>query len=109
MPVTARDIISLSFKEAGVLGVGQTLLSEDINDGLTYLRRMLSLWQRRRWLVPMLYDLSVVGNSEKSNKIGPGQYWNAPRPDRIAAAYIVQRNTGSTPVSIGCGILYSYE
>ncbi len=109
MPVTARDIITLAMKEAGVLGVGQTLLSEDINDGLTYLRRMLSLWQRKRWLVPMLYDLSVIGNGLKSNKIGPGQYWNAPRPDKIAAAYIVQRNTGSTPVSIGCRILSAYE
>lgn len=109
MTVTARDFITLAMKEAGVLGVGQSLLAEDINDGFTYLRRMLSLWQRKRWLVPMLYDLSVVGNGEKSNKIGPGQYWNAPRPDRIAAAYIVQRNTGSTPVSISCRILQSYE
>lgn len=109
MPVTARDFIELAMREAGVLGVGQNLLAQDINDGMTLLRRMLSGWQRRRWLVPMLYDLAVIGNSQKSNKIGPGQYWNAPRPDRIAAAYVVQRNTGSTPVSIGCRIIYAYE
>ncbi len=109
MTVTARDFINLAMKEAGVLGVGQTLLAEDIDDGFTYLRRMLSMWQRKRWLVPMLYDLTMPGNNLKSNKIGPGQYWNAPRPDKIAAAYIVQRNTGSTPVSMGCRILTSYE
>lgn len=109
MPVTARDFISLAMKEAGVLGVGQTLLAEDINDGFTYLKRMLALWQRRRWLVPNLYDLSVIGNGEISNKIGPGQYWNAPRPDKIAAAYIIQRNTGSNPVSLGCRIITAYE
>lgn len=109
MPVTARDFISLAMKEAGVLGVGQTPMAEDINDGFTYLKRMLALWQRRRWLVPNLYDLSVIGNGEISNKIGPGQYWNAPRPDKIAAAYIIQRNTGSNPVSLGCRIITAYE
>lgn len=30
---TARDILTLSFKEAGILGVGQTLLAEDSNGG----------------------------------------------------------------------------
>lgn len=109
MPVTARDFITLAMKEAGILGVGQTLLPEDINDGFTYLRRMLSMWQRKRWIVPMLYDLAIPGNSLISNKIGPGQYWNAPRPDKIAAAYIVQLNTGDTPISMGCRVLSAYE
>src|SRR4051812_45799327 len=107
---TARDFITLAFKEAGVLGVGQTLLSEDVDDGLTYLKRMMSVWQKKRWLVPMLYDLAMPGNNLKSNKIGPGQYWNAPRPDKIQSAYIIQLNTGSTtPVSLPCKIIPSYE
>jgi hypothetical protein len=106
---TARDIITLAMKEAGVLGVGQTLLSEDINDGMTYLRRMMSVWQKKRWLVPALYDLAMPGNNLISNKIGPGQYWNAARPDKIQSAYIIQQVEGGTPVSIPCKLIFSYE
>jgi hypothetical protein len=106
---TARDFINLSAKEAGILGVGQTLLSEDINDCFTLLRRMMSLWQKKRWLVPMLMDINMPGNGLISNKIGPGQYWNAPRPDKVQSAYIVQLNTGSNPVSLPVTMITSYE
>lgn len=107
---TARDFITLAMKEATVLGVGQSLLPEDTNDGLTYLRRMMAVWQKKRWLVPSLYDIAVVGNNQKSNKIGPGQYWNAARPDKIQSAYIIQLNSGSsTPVSLPCRLIPSYE
>lgn len=91
---TARDFITLAMKEAGVLGVGQTLLAEDINDGFTLLNRMLAQWQKKRWLVPSLYDIAALGNSKKSNLIGPGQYYNALRPDKIQAAYFKQITGG---------------
>ena len=87
---TARDFITLALKEAGVIGVGQTPLAEDINDGFTLLNRMLSQWQKKRWLVPNLYEVINIGNSEKSNLIGPGKYYNTARPDKIQAAYFVQ-------------------
>ena len=87
---TARDFITLAMKEAGVLGVGQSLLAEDINDGFTILHRMLAQWQKKRWLVPSLYDVAALGNGLKSNPIGPGQIYNALRPDKIQAAYFKQ-------------------
>jgi hypothetical protein len=96
---TARELINLAAKEAGILGVGQTLLAEDINDCFTLLTRMLAQWQKRRWLVPGLTQVSAIGNGLKSNKIGPGQYYNAIRPDKILAAYFLQTNTTGTPVS----------
>ncbi len=49
---TARDLIQDALKEATILGVGQTALAEDINDGMKMLRRMLAQWQKRRWMVP---------------------------------------------------------
>lgn len=91
---TAREFITLAMKEAGVLGVGQTLLAEDVNDGFTLLNRMLSQWQKSRWLVPSLYEVSNIGNNKRSNLIGPGKYYNAARPDKIQAAYFKQL-TGS--------------
>lgn len=109
MTQTARDFIELAMREAGVLGVGQTLLAQDTNDGFTYLRRMMATWQRKRWLVPNLIDISVLGNGLKSNKIGPGQYWNAARPDKIQSAYMILLPSGNTPVSIPVRLIFSYE
>lgn len=108
---TARDFITLAMKEAGVLGVGQTLLAEDVNDGMTLLNMMLSEWQASRWLVPSLYDISAAGNNAKSNLIGPGQYYNAARPDKIQAAYFKQLNGGgaSNEVSFPLIPIWSYE
>lgn len=103
---TARDIIDQSMKMAGILGVGQTLLAEDVNDGLTSLQNMISQWQKRRWLQPSLFDIAKIGNNAVSNKIGDGQYWNTPRPDKIRAAYFVQ--VGGT-VSFPLYPLNSYE
>lgn len=109
MPTTARDLCIFALKEAGPLGVGQTPLAEDINDSFTLLSRMLAQWQRKRWLVPALMDISMFGNGEISNKIGPGQYYNAPRPDKIQSAYVVQVNTGGLKVSIPLRQIFSYE
>lgn len=107
---TARDFITMAMREAGVLGVGQSLLAQDVNDGFTLLNRMLSQWQKKRWIVPSLYEVSAIGNNQKSNLIGPGQYYNAPRPDKIQTAYFVQlTNDGTTPVSFPLKQIWSYE
>ena len=109
---TAREFITLAMKEAGVLGVGQTLLAEDVNDGFTLLNRMLSQWQKKRWIVPSLHEVSAFGNSNKSNLIGPGQYYNTQRPDKIQAAYFKQlsgNNEVNNQVSFPLIPIWSYE
>jgi len=55
---TASSIINLTLKMAGVLGIGQTASAEDANDALTLLNAMLAQWQRKRWLVYSLDDVS---------------------------------------------------
>jgi hypothetical protein len=110
MSTTARDIINQAMKDGpGTLGLGQTLNDEDINDGFTKLLNMINQWQKRRWLVPSLYDIAMPGNSQISNRIGPGQYWNTLRPDKILAAYFLQPANGSTPVSFPLWPILSYE
>jgi hypothetical protein len=110
--ITARDFITMAMKEAGVLGIGQSPNSEDINDAFTILHRMLAIWQKKRWIVPSLYDIAMPGNGKVSNLIGPGQYWNAKRPDKIQAAYFIQ-NAGLSnppnPVSFRLRPIWSYE
>lgn len=109
MPETARDIISLALKEAGVLGVGQTALAEDIQDGLTYLQRMTDQWQKRRWIIPALEEKVIHCDGSKSYTIGTGGIVDTPRPNKISAAWVVQQNTGSTPVSLPLYPLFAYE
>lgn len=107
---TARDFITLALKESGVTGVGQTPLAEDMNDGFTYLSRMLAQWQKRRWLVPGLTHITMPGNNLKSNKIGPGQYYNAIRPAEIKAAWFTQNNVGNqNRVSFPLRRIWAYE
>lgn len=106
---TARDICTLALKECGVVGVGQTPLAEDINDAFTLLGRMVAIWQRKRYMIPALMDISALGNGERSVKIGPGQYFNHPRPDSIQAGYVVQVNTAGLKVSIPLIPIKAYE
>jgi hypothetical protein len=106
---TAREFVTLAMKEAGVIGVGQTPLAEDINDCFTLLTRMLNFWQKKRWLIPNLIDVSANGNNAISNLIGPGQYYNSLRPDKIQAAYFKQRTGGTDQVSYFLTPIWSYE
>jgi hypothetical protein len=109
MPITARDLIALSLKQAGVSGVGQTPLAEDTNDCFQLLMQMIALWNKNRWLVPALIDISTIGNNAKSNPIGPAQFWNVARPGQVKGAYIVQLNTGGNAVSLPVRQIFSYE
>lgn len=107
---TARDIIALALKEAGVLGVGQTALDEDMNDGYTYLRRMIATWNKKRYLVPALQDVAKVATGAKSYTVGIGGNINlAFRPNQIKGAYFIQLNTGPTPVSLPLAQVFAYE
>ena len=56
-------------------------------------------------------DISAIGNSQISNLIGPGQYYNSARPDKIQAAYFKQitGQAGSNQVSYMLRQITSYE
>lgn len=87
---TARDIITLALKGAGVLGVGQTGQAEDFNDALALMNGMLAQWAERRWLVYHLVDTAFVGTGSASYTVGPAQNFNIARPSRIEAAFCRQ-------------------
>jgi len=106
---TARDFVTLAMREAGVIGIGQTPNPEDILNCYTLMIRMLAQWQKRRWIVPNLIDVYARGNSAISNTIGPGQYYNSLRPDKIQSAYFIQANSGPQDVSYPLIPIWSYE
>ncbi len=89
MPInTPGDLITLTLKSAGVLGVGQSALAEDYNDAFDILNGMLAQWNRQRWLIWHLIDTSVESTGSFSYTIGQGGDFNVPRPDRIEAAFV---------------------
>lgn len=87
---TARDLINDALKDAGAIGVGQTALAEDINDGLKRLNAMMAQWSRQRWLVYHLIDVAFTADGSLNYSIGSGGDLNYPRPDRVEAAFFRQ-------------------
>ena len=87
---TANDIITQALKKAGVLGVGQTALAEDVNDAFNDLNDMIAQWNRKRWVMWHLVATSFVSTGAQSYTVGPGGNFNIARPDRLEDAYFRQ-------------------
>jgi len=107
---TARELITASLKDAGVVGVGQTASSEDANDSLIRLNAMMAQWSRRRWLVYHLIDQVFPATGALSYSIGNGGDISTTRPDQIEAAFF--RQTAGAPgnqVDYQLHILHSRE
>lgn len=85
---TVAEIINLALTDSGVLGVGQTAQAQDTADALTRLNFMIGQWNRERWLVYHLVDVSCAMTGAASYGLGTGQPLNVPRLDRIDAAYV---------------------
>ena len=84
MATTANDIITLAFKDAGILGVGQSMLPDDYNDALTRMNMMIAQWRVKRWLVWHLVDKSIVSTGAQFYTVGPGGDINVSwRPDKL--------------------------
>lgn len=96
---TIAEIINLALTDSGVLGIGQTAQAQDTADALTRLNFMIGQWNRQRWLVYHLVDVSCAMTGAASYGLGTGQPLNVPRLDRIDAAY-VRNNTTSVDTSM---------
>ena len=97
---TAGDIVSFALRASGVLGVGQTALAQDTADGLFLLNTLLSEWQINRWLVYDLVTASITSTGAVSYTVGPTGTFvtNAPRPDRVDAAYATLISSGADTI-----------
>lgn len=109
---TPRDLINLALTDAGIIGVGQTALAEDVNNALTRVNFMLAQWNRSRYLVYHLVDLSVVSTGASVYTIGPGGDIDvAVRPDRLENGNFFRQLVQSSPNQIDypLELLESYE
>lgn len=94
--MTPLALIRLALLNAGAIGVGQTPSNEDNNDAFTHLNMMLSAWNRKRWLIWHLIDVSCVATGNTSYTVGTGGDFNTVRPDRIEAAFVRFLNSPPT-------------
>lgn len=92
MPIsTPQDLIKLVLKNCGVVGQGQTPAAEDTNDTFDTINMMLAQWNRKRWLVYHLVDVSITSTGANSYTVGPGGDINVTvRPDRIEGGFFRQ-------------------
>lgn len=101
MTTTPNNLITLALRDSGVIGTGQNPLAQDVNDAFVRLNQMLAQWQRKRWLIWHLIDLSIVSTGALSYTIGPGGDIDVPvRPDRVENAFFRQILNTSVPNEI---------
>jgi hypothetical protein len=72
LTLTVGDLVKQGLKQAGIVGIGQTPLAEDIEDGWSMLQFMLQTWQRKTWLVYHLVTLLVTSTGKISYTVGSG-------------------------------------
>lgn len=109
---TPQSLITLALKDAGVLGVGQTALAEDMNDCFTRLNYLLAQWQRKRWLVWGLTNLLLPSTGANSYTVGPtGNFVTPVRPDRLEDGCFFRQLVQSSPnqVDYPLELLESWE
>lgn len=91
---TARDLCNEALTVSGVVGDGQTASGMIINATFARLNRMLSQWQRKRWLIWHLVETKAAADGNTGGDGSPflvgqaqGANFNMVRPDRIEAAW----------------------
>lgn len=104
VPTTCQQVIFLALRMAGRLNDQQSVAdaSKDVDDAFSLLVMMLSQWQRRRWLVPALTELTIVSDGSEYYTIGPV------RPTIIDAAFARLLNS-PTSVDFPLAIIASRE
>lgn len=110
---TATDILTLALKDANVLGEGQTPSATMMNDALRRCNWMIAEWNRKRWLIYHLVDISCMSDGRTTPYlVGNGADLNiSSRPNRLEAAFlrqIVQTSPGQQ-VDYPLEILESWE
>lgn len=108
---TFGDIVLAGLRNSGIVGLGQTASSEDMNQGCSTLNDMIAQWQQRRYLVYRLVEYSVPCNGSESYQIGPGGDISvAQRPAAINAAFARQViNANPNKIDYPLSILPSRE
>jgi len=105
--VQVGDLISLSLRTAGILGVGQTALLQDLADAQQMLVLLMQQWRQKRWLVfRLMTDTIPLVTGKPIYTVGPSSASPTPdfvtdgnfRPANVQSCYL-RLQTGSGPNS----------
>lgn len=96
---TVAEILSMSLRDVGVIGEGQTASATTIDDAFQSLVQMLGLWQADKLYVYAQKEVSVTLTGATSYTIGVGGTINVARPVKIDAAFW-RSNGQDTPVEV---------
>jgi hypothetical protein len=85
---TYNDLILKAARAVGILGIGQTLQTTDVNTALDDINLLLSQWNRKDFM-PWDYQSSTasLAPGQISASIGPSCSFNIPRISQIKSAY----------------------
>lgn len=108
--MTVLDLITLALKQAGVVGIGQSVQAEDANDSLTLLNAMLGQWAVKRWLVYANREVSITSTGAETYTYGTGGDFNVPQTDHLEASFIRLLNaSGTQKPDFPLELITSYE
>lgn len=96
--------------DAGIVGIDESVEQPILNRAFTQGNRLLTQWQRNRFLVYHLVDYAKISTGALTYTVGKGGDFNInPRPDRIESAFL--RINPGTPnfVDLPLDIIPSYE
>lgn len=107
---TLRDLVDLSLRNAGIVGVGQTPLAEDTKHAVQLLDMMIKQWRVDRWMVYALRTLGLTSTGAQSYSIGSGgDFVASPRPEVLESAYYRFLQPAGAQVDMPVTILRSRE
>lgn len=82
--MTVLELISLSLKDIGVLGQGQTASGSRANDALTSLNMLIEAWSTNRLLTHVIRRVTwTIANGTADYTVGTGATIDIPRPSTM--------------------------
>lgn len=94
MAVLATDLIHSSMRLIGAIAAGETLETNELNDGLVTLNQLLASWSTERLSVYEIRQDNFSMSGGSSYTMGPSGVLVAPRPTQIVAARASSGNYG---------------
>jgi hypothetical protein len=104
--ITARTILTATFKDLGVLGQGETMTAPMAQDGLYYLNSLVDQLATQPAAMPFIARqvFDVVAN-QSTYTMGPGGDFDTTRPTGLTGAGLLLLQSGAPPVEIPRGLL----
>jgi hypothetical protein len=85
---TVNDVITEGLKKSGVLGLGQSVVGDDLVSALADFNDMIAQWNTQRWMTWDLVDIGFTSTGASSYTVGPGGNFAVnTAPTRLEFAY----------------------